>query len=116
MTTIVLDAETADRVLATPGPVTLLHPDGRTVLEGTTPGGPADPAASPPADPVWSAEEIAAIERRSAESRARGEATVPAEEAYRQVFGEGWRERYAVADEAEIERELTRRIGSGADR
>ena len=96
MTTIVLDAETADRVLATPGPVTLLHPDGRTVLEGTTPGGPADPAAARPADPVWSAEEIAAIERRTAERKARGEPTVPAEEAFTRVFGEGWRERHGL--------------------
>ena len=88
MTQITLDRETFERYRAA-GPAELLSPDGEPfatltpLVSGPTP----DLAAH-----GWTAEEIAA-----AKARARsGEPGRPAEDVYRDVFGEDWRTRYGV--------------------
>ena len=84
--TVILDQETTDR-LRTDGPVELAGPDG-------VPFGTLTPLASPGLrvtvdDPVWSASEIAAMQRQMAN---RGP-TRPSEDVYREIFGENWRSR-----------------------
>ena len=93
MTQITLDRETAERLRAA-GSAQLLDPDG-VMFATLTPLPPVDPQSLMVEDPdVWTEEEIAEAKRRLAE----GNPGIPAEDAYRNVFGENWRERYGLVE------------------
>ena len=83
MTQITLDRETFEHYRAA-GPAELLSPDG-------VPFATLTPVSAPPegADD-WTAEELAEIADRPPQP------SRPAEDVYREIFGEGWRERYGL--------------------